>query len=388
MSAWRIQKYICREIVVPMGIGLAVLTFVLLMGNLLKLTDLVINKGIPFREIAVLFYYLLPSFLDIALVMAFLVGILVGFSRLSADHEIIAMKSAGVSLWQMTLPVVLVGLLTSLALATIAFHAKPSGKKIFKDQVFTILQNRMGKGLEPMVFFHDFKDVVLFAQEVDSGGQMKGVFLSDNRDPANSSVISAKTGRIFSDPESLAFSIFLQEGTLHNRTTQGKESEYRLLNFSTYHLTLDFEEQKDSKERRLAPKEMTLGEILSQPEPSRKMMVELHKRLALPLAPFVFVLLGIPLGIHSPRSGRMGGFAFSLIIFLCYYLLSSFFETLCIEKKDTPLLFLWVPNLFFLIIGVILFHGAAKEKTLVFQTVINAVNHLRRRLFQKTKKTP
>ncbi|NLV25418.1 MAG: LPS export ABC transporter permease LptF [Deltaproteobacteria bacterium] len=376
MSARRIQKYICREIVVPMGISLAILTFVLLMGNLLKLTDLVINKGVPLGEIGLLFYYLLPSFLDIALGMAFLIGILVGFSRLSADHEIIAMKSAGISLRQMTLPVIAIALATSLALAAIAFTAKPEGKKNFKEQVFRILQNRLGKGLEPMVFFHDFKNVVLFAQEVDGSGQMTGVFLSDNRNPQENSVISARSGRLFSNPDTLAFTIFLQEGTLHNRAVQKKDAEYRLLNFVEYQLTLDFTEKSDARERRLAPKEMSLYEILAQPQINRKMWIEVHKRFAAPCAPLLFVFLGIPLGIHSPRSGRMGGFAFSLVIFLFYYLLSSFFETLCLEKKALPLVLMWAPNVIFLGVGLFLFRSAAREKNISLPSLADC---LRRR---------
>lgn len=362
MSAWRIQKYIGREIVVPMGIGLAILTFVLLMGNLLKLTDLVINKGVPPQDIAFLFLYLLPSFLDIALGMAFLIGILIGFSRLSADHEIVAMKSAGISLWQMTLPVMAVALLTSLALGAIAFHAKPLGRKNFKDQVFRILQNRLGKGLEPMVFFHDFEGVVLYAQEVDSGGQMKGIFLYDHRDPAATSVISAESGHLFSDQDSLSFSIQLRKGALHNRQDQGAHPGYRLLNFSQYDLTLNFEDKKGDQQRRIHPKEMTLDEILSHSQPDRRMKIEMHKRFSLPFVPFLFVLLGLPLGIHSPRSGRMGGFAFALLIFLLYYLLSSFFETLCLEYKTTSFMLIWLPNLLFLISGSLVFTAAYKEK--------------------------
>jgi lipopolysaccharide export system permease protein len=380
MSARRIQTYIGRKILAPMGLGLVILIFVLLMGNLLKLTDLVINKGVPLRDIVLLFYYLLPSFLDIALGMAFLIGILVGFSRLSADHEIIAMKSAGISLRQMSMPVLAIALATALALVAISFTAKPAGKRNFKEQVFRILQNRLGKGLEPMVFFHDFKDVVLFAQEVDNSGQMRGVFLSDNRDPAEHLVISAKTGRLFSDPKSLAFTIFLQNGTLHNQTVQGKASEYRLLNFSEYQLTLDFNEKSDQKERHLAPKEMTLSEILSQPRLTRKMRIEVHKRLAAPCAPFLFVLLGIPLGMYSPRSGRMGGFAFSLVIFLSYYMLSSFFETLCLEKRALPLFLMWVPNLVFLVTGILLFRGAALEKSFSLPSIAE----IRRRLSRRT----
>ena len=365
MTTWRLSKYISQEVLAPMAISLAILSFVLLMGNLLKLTDLIINRGVPIRDIAMLFLYLLPSFFDITLGMAFLIGILIGFSRLSTDHEIVAMKAAGISLWRMTRPVVVIALITTVVLAGISFYAKPLGRKNFKAQVFQILQNRIGKGLEPMVFFHDFEDVVLFAREVEQNGQMRGIFLYDNRDPEITSTISAESGRLFSNQSAMTFSILLQNGALHNHALSGKDTSYRVMNFANYDLNLSFADKNEGKAPRLNPKEMTFQEILtgtgSTPKQQRQMDVEFHKRLALCIVPLLFVLIGIPLGICSPRSGRMGGFSFSLVVFLAYHLLSSFSETLCLEHMQMRLGVLWLPDLFFLLTGLFLYHAAAAE---------------------------
>ena len=365
MTTWRLSKYISQEVLAPMAISLAILSFVLLMGNLLKLTDLIINRGVPIRDIAMLFLYLLPSFFDITLGMAFLIGILIGFSRLSTDHEIVAMKAAGISLWRMTRPILIIALMTTVVLAGISFSAKPLGRKNFKAQVFQILQNRIGKGLEPMVFFHDFEGVVLFAREVEQNGQMRGIFLYDNRDPQITSTISAESGRLFSNQSAMTFSILLQNGALHNHALSGKDTSYRVMNFANYDLNLSFADKSEGKAPRLNPKEMTFREILtgtgSTPKQQRQMDVEFHKRLALCIVPLLFVLIGIPLGICSPRSGRMGGFSFSLVVFLADYLLSSFSETLCLEHWEMPLGVLWLPDLLFLLTGLLLYHAAAAE---------------------------
>ena len=137
------------------------------------------------------------------------------------------------------------------------------------------------------------------------------------------------------------------------------------MNFANYDLNLSFADKSEGKAPRLNPKEMTFQEILtgtgSTPKQQRQMDVEFHKRLALCVVPLLFVLIGIPLGICSPRSGRMGGFSFSLVVFLAYHLLSSFSETLCLEHMQMPLGVLWLPDLFFLLTGLFLYHAAAAE---------------------------
>jgi len=80
-----LNRYIFREILVPFALGLGVFTFVLLLARLLRLIELVVNRGIPFTTVARVFLYLLPAFLEVTVPMAMLLAILVAFGRLSAD---------------------------------------------------------------------------------------------------------------------------------------------------------------------------------------------------------------------------------------------------------------------------------------------------------------
>ncbi|EHP88425.1 permease YjgP/YjgQ family protein [Geobacter metallireducens RCH3] len=90
-------RYIFKETAVPFVLGMAVFTFVLLMGRLLKLAEMVFAKGVPFLDVCRLILYMLPSFLLVAIPMAFLLAVLLSFGRLSADSEVTAMKAGGLA---------------------------------------------------------------------------------------------------------------------------------------------------------------------------------------------------------------------------------------------------------------------------------------------------
>lgn len=88
-----ISRYIFKEIAFPFIIILFVLTFVLLMGKILQIMDLIVNKGISIFTIAKLIIFLLPAFMSFTIPIALLIAILIAMGRLSADNEITVLKS-------------------------------------------------------------------------------------------------------------------------------------------------------------------------------------------------------------------------------------------------------------------------------------------------------
>ena len=107
-----ISRYIFKEIAFPFIIILFVLTFTLLMGKILQIMDLMVNKGISIFVIAKLVIFLLPSFMLFTIPIALLIAILIAMGRLSADNEITALKASGISLMQLYHPVALASLLS------------------------------------------------------------------------------------------------------------------------------------------------------------------------------------------------------------------------------------------------------------------------------------
>lgn len=370
MSALRIHRYIAWEIAVPALLGLVIFTFVLLMGRILKLVELVINKGVPAGEVARLFAYLLPSFLVITIPLAFLLGVLLGFGRLSADSEVIALKASGTSLYGMLKPVLALAALASLVTGYLTLYAGPAGNTAFRTQVFQIATSRASAEFQPRVFNDEFDGLVLYASDIqERSGILEGVFISDERVGSTPSVILARTGRVISDRSALTLTLRLEDGTIHRRPTDKDHDTYQVIDFTTYDINLTLGQQvPDTQQRRKKESELTTSELqvareqTQNPAERNSLIVEWHRRLILPTTPFIFALVGVPLGIRSQRSGRGGGFATGLVVFLLYYLLLSFAETLAVEGGLYPVLTIWTPTALFLAGSLALLYLAAKEK--------------------------
>lgn len=371
MSTSRIHRYIAREIAVPTLIGLLIFTFVLLMGRILKLVELVVNKGVPLGEILQLFAYLLPAFLVITIPLAFLLGVLLGFGRLSADNEVVALRASGIPIYGMLRPVLVLAVLFTIVTAWLTLYGEPAGQTAFRDQVFEIASSRANVGILPRVFNDEFEGLVLYAGDIDERqGEMRGVFISDERIGATPAVILASQGRVISDQDKRILTLRLENGTIHRRPVDKKADTYQVIGFTTYDINLNMGQQLgDGSGRQKKLREFPLPELWAKlqnaqtAEERRPLTVELHKRFALPLAPIVFALVGVPLGIRSQRSGKGGGFAIALAIFMAYYICATFAETLALESGFPPLLTLWAPNLLFLTAGLVLLQRAARERS-------------------------
>lgn len=371
MATRRINRYVISEVLSPSFLALMVFTFLLVMGQLPDLTGLVVNKGVPFVRIAKLFCYLLPNFLIITIPLAFLLGILLAFGRLSADSEFVALKSSGVSLYSLLKPVLFFALFCTLATGILTLYGKPAGKTAFRDELFSIASEQVSVGLEAGVFNDSFAGLVIYAEQVDERhDRMSRVFLSDERSAKAPANIFAETGRFIRDPQQQTLVLRLRNGTVHYLATEEAQS-YQTIAFTAYDVNLDIGSGlADASERQHSISEFSPSEILRErrnstnPLVTNRLDVELHKRLSTSMTPFIFALIGIPLALQSNRSGKGAGFAMALSISLSYYILLSLARTLA-EKGLLPAhIALYLPNLVFLAGGIFFIYRTATEKPL------------------------
>ncbi len=369
MATRRINHYIFREVLTPTLLGLVIFTFILTMSRLPKLAEMVVNKGVPLGSILKLMSYLMPSFLSIAIPLSFLLGVLLAFGRLSADGEFIALKSSGVSLYGLLVPVLLFSVACSMVTGGLILFGKPAGKTAFREQIFAIASDRASIGVEAGVFNDSFEGLIIYAQTLDDKrDQMLNVFISDERSAEKPVNIFARQGRFIKDPQRQTLSLHLQQGTIHHLATGEKES-YQTIGFNTYNINLDLGEGlTESSTRSKSKGEYTPQELISarnnalNPRQSNILAAELHKRFSTSAAPLVFALIGIPLGLQSNRSGKGAGFALALGIALCYYVLLSITETLASTGTLPAYIALHLPNLLFISGGSFFIHRTAIEK--------------------------
>ena len=383
-----IDRYLLRELLSPFLLGLGVFTFVLLMDRILRLTELVITKGVALTDVLRLLVYILPSFFAITVPMAVLVAVLIAFGRLSSDSEITALKANGVGLVRLLPPVMgfcFAGFLVTLLIMLVLL---PWGNQSFKTLMYRIVKSRAMVGIQAGVFNDTFDGLVLYASRITGGTTLSGVFISNERNPNNPHFIIAQRGRLMTDPSSLRIILRLYDGSIHRRGSDGET--YPLIFFETNDLQLDILQSlstggKIPKGRR----EKTLSELLAEasriqqrggnPSP---LWVEIHKKFSIPVACLVFGLVGIPLGIRSRRSGRSAGFAIAIGVILVYYVFITAGEKLAVDRRLSPALAMWTPNLLLAAAGMFLFRAVNREMPLPLSRGVAAVAAFVRRQVQ------
>ena len=380
MFATRIDRYIIREVLSPTLLCLLVFTMVLLMGRLVKLVEMVVNKGVSLSDILILFGTMLPAFLNMTLPLAFLMGIMIGLSRMSADSETIAIKAAGIGLAQIARPVLVLALIVALLTGIAGLWLKPWGYSAFREQIFAITMQKATIGLQPQVFMKQFNNIVLYANDINNRtGRMQDIFILEKK-PEAIVLIFAEQGDLVSDPARESISFQLQNGTIH-RQQADLDSTFQLIHFRHYDvqpdLTSDESLGSTRQNREKRPKEMSSGElwneIRSSEADARRPRVqaakaEFHARLASSMAPLIFALFGLPFSIQSHRSGRSGGFVIGLMIYLGYYLLFSLAQTFTAEAGMAPLLSFWFPHLLLTGAGLYCLYQSAHERPNIFVT--------------------
>ena len=372
MPNLRIHRYILKEISLPALLSLLIFTFVLLMGRIPRLTELVINKGVPLGEMLQLFSYLLPTFFSITVPLSFLLGILLAFGRFSADSEFIALKACGISLYSLLKPVLILAFCCSLLTAWLTISVEPAGKSAFRGKLFEIASSRASVGIRAGVFNDDFDGIVLYAGGMDERrGIMQNVFISDEREGETSATILAQQGRFIPDPSNYSMTLQLNNGSIHRQPKGNNNSTYQLIGFSNYSINLDLGNQLAAAEGRHRSRgELSWSELQTAQRDSKstkdllRLAVEKHKRIAIAFAPLVFALVGVPLGLQSNRSGKGAGFALALAISLVYYLLLSIASTIAGKGMVPVAVALWLPNICFLCGGSYFLHRTAVERPL------------------------
>lgn len=363
--------YLIREIAELFLLGIAIFTLVLLMGRLIKLTEMVISHGVPLVDVGLMIFCLLPSFLVYTIPMAFLLAVLLSFGRLSSDNEFTVMKACGVSLLQIMPPVLLCGLVASAFGLYAGVVGVPWGNRAFANLSYSVLQQNVASTIREKVFWDDIPGIVIYTEHYDEDRHtLSDVLIYDGRDTSRPLTIFADSGVMGGTSNPHDMRLTLRNGSIH---VKGKEHEYRLIDFGEYVMTLSAPGATNNINRN--PREMENSELRnlidSPTTPSRlrlKMSSELHSRYALPFASLVFAVVAVPLGLQNRRSARSFGFSISIGVLLLYYVLLSLMSTLAERGTLPAALALWLPNIIFFTMGCSLLRMVSLERRIPFPT--------------------
>jgi lipopolysaccharide export system permease protein len=368
MPVATINRYILREIAVPFGLGLAVFTLILVIARILKLVEMVVNRGVPLLEVLKLFSYILPAFLEVTVPMALLLGVLTAFGRLSSDSELTALKASGMSLFQLLRPVALFAVTVYVVALGLSLYARPWGNTLLRTELYNIAKTRASAGLKQKVFSDDFAGLVIYVDRIEPpGNRLHGVLISDSRDPSQRNTVVAQLGILVPDEARHVLTLRLIAGSIH--AFNPRTHTYHRTDFSTYDITLDLNtalaglraREKDPSEMTIPELEAAIAAKHAAGQPAFDEAVELQRKFSIPFACLGFAAIAVPLGIRPTRAVRSRGFTLSLVLIFGYYLLLSLGESLGDRGVLPAALAMWLPNILLTALAAVLLRRAARE---------------------------
>jgi len=361
-----LRTYILKELLQPTLMALVLFTFILLVGNLVKLADLLINKGVSPLNILQMFGLLVPTLLSHTVPMAALTGTLLSFGRLSSDREVLAMRTSGVSLWAIAFPVLTVGLTLSLGLIPINDRVVPFSHYATRQLLQEIGIRNPAAFLEPGTFIKEFKPYILFVYQVE-GNRLGKIRIYEPREGHPTRTIVAEKGEFIPIPAQRRVLLKLYDGA-SDEPDPKEPSKFYKLKFASYTMNLDLNEGRDPKALSRKPKDMTLEQLGDEAQrlkaegiDSTPLELESQRRIAISFSPLAFMLVGLPLGITTRRAQRSVGLGLSVLVFLGYYFFLVLGEGLAQRGCLSAGLSSWLGNIVLSLLGAILLWRCARR---------------------------
>jgi len=353
-------RYILKEVLSHGLIGVAVFTFVIFMRDVGQLLELLVRNSAPIPSIAEFSFLILPKALTVTIPMGVLVGILIGLSRMSADSEITAMRASGVGVQRFVWILAFFGITAwLLALGNSVLVAPRSAAALARLQT-TLASTLATVEIQPRVFYEDFKNTVIYVQDVSSAPQgeavWRNVIQADISTPGAPKITIAQQALVNSEKDSIR--LHLINGEEH-QTDVRTPDQYIISAFNETDIRLNLPALPKPVQDVIPVAQLGTQELLQQTynpnkEFARWYWIEFNRRLALPTACLVLVLIGIPLGLSSKKGGRGAGFVLTIVLVFIYYFIFLTGIQFARSGKLPPVLGVWLANIVFALIGLLL----------------------------------
>jgi LPS export ABC transporter permease LptG/LPS export ABC transporter permease LptF len=351
-----LDRYLIREMALPFVLGLVVLTFLLQVPPFLQQSASLVAGGVPWSTILRALYMLLPQALSITIPMAVLLGILVGFGRLAADREFVAMQACGVSFVRLLRPVVLVAVVGTAATAYEIIVALPAANLKFREIAYSVVAEQVEHDIKPQVFFQNFPNHVIKVGDVMPGGRWRDVFVAETEN-ATTRVYLAREGRVALDRERRLVQLQLTNGVSYTTNLANREQADSTA-FASLSVNLDPNAVFPPPPAKGAP-EMTFAELHADIEQLRahgdpaytdRFMVQ--EKFALPATCPILALIGLALGTSNRKDGKLASFVLGFGVILVYYILLYGARAFATGGRLTPEWAPWIPNIVMAVAGV------------------------------------
>ena len=354
--------YLMKEQLGPLAVCLAGLLVALILGRMSQLTLYLFMSSITVWDIAQMIGLIIPHIALYALPMACLIGVLMAFVRLSSDNELIALRCAGIGFQQLAPAVLSVVILTTGASYYNSIVLLPAA-----NQAFAVKLRSLGRAIVPAllkegVFIDVIPNMVFFFNRVNPSDQaIEGVFIQDSRKDGVTINIVARQAAIFDQAQHDRILLNISDGSITSVRKNFEQAQ--VVHFQSYDLAFPLSTLLAESEGKRRRAEMSLSELWEryQQTGNPRSGLEVHQRLALPLACLLLGCIAAPLGASFQRGGKLSAVVMGLTIFLVYYLLYAAGNGLGENGLVPPGIAMWLPNILGLALTLFLWWKVQRE---------------------------
>jgi LPS export ABC transporter permease LptF len=365
-----IDRFVSRELLVSVLFAIAVLSLVLVVGNIFrKLLPLLVNHDVPMEYLVTFIAYVLPFSLIFTIPWGLLTAILLVFGRLSADNELIALRANGVSISRVCVPLAALALVCTAICLWLNVQVAPAAQEKLRSTIFDLATR------DPMALFGSDQVIDEFPGRKIYVGKKEGNKLENitvfelDRSAMPMKVTYARSGLLEADLTNKRILMHLYNARYQQRDEKDPTDLRKIrdgINMAEGTLPISLEELYERQKKRPSRSALSIEQLLEQlkSENTRERSAsrtEINKRFSFPFSCLAFAVIGVPLGVTAHRRETAVGFAMGLMVAISYFLFVIIGDTLRSNPHVHPELLVWFPNVLFLFLGAVLFRRLARQ---------------------------
>ena len=349
MVLTRFDRYLARAIVVPLLSCLTIAAMLLLLDQMLRLFDFVMNEGGPVSVVWRMLGNLLPEYLSLGIPIGVMLGVLLAFRGLALSSELDALRAVGVSYNRMLRVPLLFALLFALINFGVVGFLQPLSRYAYEGLRFELRSGALGASIKVGEFAHLGKGMTLRVEESrNQGRDLHGLFVRAEGSNGQTVAVTADSGTFLSTDNPDVILLRLHKGTLvHN---EAKFVSPRILSFDQHDLPVNLPAIGSFRKRGDENLELTLPELAragsapgTDPALRRRAVASLNRRIVQCVVMFLLPFLSVALAVPPKRSTSALGVFLSIGLLVTYHKITEYGERMGGIGRVDPVLAQWVP---------------------------------------------
>ena len=358
-SMKRLDLYLIRQFLTILGISILGFTCIFLIVDLIENLDRFIDNTVPWNIVSKYYVYTVPWFFNIALPMSMLIATVFSVGLLVKRNEWTAMKSSGISLYRIAIPLIIIGIIISYASFEFENRVVSSG-----NQVRSAIEQKYIKKKSRRKMKYVYNDV--FLQKKEKIHIALGKYKVRQKSAEGVTILSMSEGIILKriDAKKITWIDSLKRWAASEYSVRTFDENGYEINVSIPKsdslIQIDFTPDDILKQGKL-PDELNYNELTERIVQLKENGVKTTRweisryfKISFAFTNLIVVLFGLPLVVIKPRGGLTFGAGMSFLVIFFYYAFIKFGQSLGFKGVLEPMVSAWIGNVVFSIAGLLL----------------------------------